>query len=1628
MKKLLAAVLAMLIVISIIPMSAMAAVEVDFSKSSTDYYSLVEKTDYVLASGATESEIVINNAEGTQRNVVHVIEADTTNPNISIMPTYANISDDLDLSLEENWQTQVMTEQVKHIEDDLGLNVVGAMNVFLSFTYKYPNGVLVHNGKVLFDDRATTPLTTGALLVYRKDGTVEFLDPMAPITDDVLEAQVCSQWMVKDGKNLYPAEDHTSNNAPRSVVGIKADGKLVIMENDGRQSPYSKGFTPYEIAEMMISLGCVQAVNCDGGGTSTFISKRAGEEKASLKSRPSDGQQRATTTGIAIISNAVSDGVLNTISLSAKKTSIAPNGKVTITAQGYDAAGSSVELPENFELVVADEDFGSIVDGKFVSSGKFGDAVINAVVDGKVYGSITINVQAPDKIRFEYDSVEYTTKNATAGRKVELPMMGYMGNKPIEVTEDDITLSCDAADGTVEGLKVIPNETYAGGKEMTVTATLNADPSVKATVKLFVYSKNEIEFDYDNPEYSNYQERITETTTTTTTISWCTKCNKEAGTTCKLLHRKYLENRTTEKTTTNVIQEGVEKSIAWNRDSDDAFDDVATSTYTVKKDPKKNGIDVEYLMGLDIKKINLPSGADSILAMVDSEGKYENAWDTMCSLAPRITTDTLVTATVAVDKKMKVDVSEAFIVSDFFDLVSATVDENNNIILKICWKVQYTSLDPATENPIVVVGGIKGSGVGLERNQKYTIEATGNIDYHVCMLTSTGYKYGSLLALYGGGKYEKTPGAQSGVDASQGIYLDKSSVLTFADKFYIDTAWDTDVWVGDYYYVNNKVLTNDVRYIAAKDGSGAYYYYSFDENGNATLYNGRLEHDEKMCDVVDGVPTPVDILFENGLYYVDGDLATGVYRLPDVDVENPTEEYCYRIKDGVVTGKYTGLYNDNGTYRYSYLGSYDSGWQMIKGEWYYFDETTLAAQTTDREFFGKVTYSFENTGKLVDGEWYETLYGYQYYYGPDCYKDCFAEINSKTYYFYDSYRYEKGMHCIRGAVGNPIQCYIFGEDGVLIGEYKGSGLITTTEGKFYLVNGVGQTGLYNIDGNYYYFNTSYGYAYVCCSYNVQILNGCEFTPGVYKFDENGVIESKNGYFVENGVTYYYVNNVKARNVLVQVGEDYYYFGTDGQPVTDRRYYAANSKCDLPAKDYYIFDKDGKALQGLIDGKLYINGQPAATGLTKVGEDYYYSESGKVITDRRYYAAKTNCELAAKDYYFFGADGKALQGVVDGKLYINGQIAKRGLTKVGEDYYYSESGTVITDRRYYATLSNCDLPAEDYYYFGEDGKALQGVVDGYLYINGQMAETGLNKYGDDYYYSESGKVVVDRRYYAKSTHCDLEAGVYYYFGTDGKMLQGVVDGKLYIAGQLAPTGLTKYGEDYYYSESGKLVTGKYYASKTNCDLEAGAHYYFGADGKMLNGFVDGYYYNNGQYLATGLNKVGEDYYYIETGKAVTGKYYASKTNCDLAAGTYYYFGEDGKMLNGVVDGYLYITGQKAPTGLTKYGDNYYYSESGKVATGKYYAKVSNCDLPEGKYYFFDTDGTFKNGVYTEEDGVYYYEEGKRVYAGLVKVGDDFYYAGKGGKCITGKKELCRRSSCVLPVNREYTFGADGKIVK
>ena len=57
---------------------------------------------------------------------------------------------------------------------------------------------------------------------------------------------------------------------PRSAYGYRADGTLLLVVVDGRQQA-SRGVNLEELAVLMLDLGCVEALNMDGGGSTTLI-------------------------------------------------------------------------------------------------------------------------------------------------------------------------------------------------------------------------------------------------------------------------------------------------------------------------------------------------------------------------------------------------------------------------------------------------------------------------------------------------------------------------------------------------------------------------------------------------------------------------------------------------------------------------------------------------------------------------------------------------------------------------------------------------------------------------------------------------------------------------------------------------------------------------------------------------------------------------------------------------------------------------------------------------------------------------------------------------------------------------------------------------------------------------------------------------------------------------------------------------------------------------------------------------------------------------------------------------------------------------------------------------------------
>jgi exopolysaccharide biosynthesis protein len=58
---------------------------------------------------------------------------------------------------------------------------------------------------------------------------------------------------------------------PRTAVGVRADGRVLLVTVDGRQPERSVGMTIAELAALLIELGAVEAVNMDGGGSTTMV-------------------------------------------------------------------------------------------------------------------------------------------------------------------------------------------------------------------------------------------------------------------------------------------------------------------------------------------------------------------------------------------------------------------------------------------------------------------------------------------------------------------------------------------------------------------------------------------------------------------------------------------------------------------------------------------------------------------------------------------------------------------------------------------------------------------------------------------------------------------------------------------------------------------------------------------------------------------------------------------------------------------------------------------------------------------------------------------------------------------------------------------------------------------------------------------------------------------------------------------------------------------------------------------------------------------------------------------------------------------------------------------------------------
>jgi len=86
-----------------------------------------------------------------------------------------------------------------------------------------------------------------------------------------------------------------SDKHPRTAMGYTKDGKLIILLIQGRFPGIAEGATLEQEARILISLGCVEALNLDGGGSSCMLIN--GKETI----RPSDKEGERAVPAVFII-------------------------------------------------------------------------------------------------------------------------------------------------------------------------------------------------------------------------------------------------------------------------------------------------------------------------------------------------------------------------------------------------------------------------------------------------------------------------------------------------------------------------------------------------------------------------------------------------------------------------------------------------------------------------------------------------------------------------------------------------------------------------------------------------------------------------------------------------------------------------------------------------------------------------------------------------------------------------------------------------------------------------------------------------------------------------------------------------------------------------------------------------------------------------------------------------------------------------------------------------------------------------------------------------------------------------------------------------------------------------------
>lgn len=240
--------------------------------------------------GLEETHLKYTNQSGKEMTMFF-LTVDLANPNIKIEAGMPNGGTTYGVQTVKN---QVTFKNTANAPD---FKVLAATNGdYWDINGEYPAtgtplGVVYMNGTKVKDYDRTSHFFFSIL--KNKTAIIgDYTDYNALTKSDINYALGGRFYLVRKKDEYLPTGTTDTGLNPRTTAGTLSPTKLIYTVIDGREVGHSAGFTLTDIAKLYRALGVTDAINMDGGGSTTLVTKNA-DDTYSVVNNPSDGSPRS---------------------------------------------------------------------------------------------------------------------------------------------------------------------------------------------------------------------------------------------------------------------------------------------------------------------------------------------------------------------------------------------------------------------------------------------------------------------------------------------------------------------------------------------------------------------------------------------------------------------------------------------------------------------------------------------------------------------------------------------------------------------------------------------------------------------------------------------------------------------------------------------------------------------------------------------------------------------------------------------------------------------------------------------------------------------------------------------------------------------------------------------------------------------------------------------------------------------------------------------------------------------------------------------------------------------------------------------------------------------------------------